>query len=281
MTAAASEPAAAARAVALEAAHTYRTRFADRFVAAYVLGSLAHGGYAPAVSDIDLAVILTGADGRDGDTVADAHQALGQGGALYRKLSVFWASLPALRRGHDDGRFPAIDRLDLAEHGWLLLGDEVAGQVAVPTADELLVDSAQFAVKVLVTDEVTAELRRPRRLLEDPVWFTKAVLFPVRFLYSNTVTRGRAATNHDAIAWYLAQPQAVAAPLVRLAAQVRAGQPLDPAEAAPRLAAGIVPLYRRWTEDQTRRLRAAGASAELVAAIADWGRALAQLSTVY
>src|SRR6266540_1979682 len=204
MTAAASEPAAAARAVALEAAHTYRTRFADRFVAAYVLGSLAHGGYAPAVSDIDLAVILTGADGRDGDTVADAHQALGQGGALYRKLSVFWASLPALRRGHDDGRFPAIDRLDLAEHGRLLLGDEVAGQVAVPTADELLVDSAQFAVKVLVT-----------------------------------------------------------------------------AEAAPRLAAGIVPLYRRWTEDQTRRLRAAGASAELVAAIADWGRALAQLSTVY
>src|SRR5262249_39267220 len=84
---------ASARAVALEAADTYQEIFADRFVAAYVLGSLAHGGYAPAVSDIDLAVILTDTNGHDADTVADAHQALVQRGALYRKLSVFWGSL--------------------------------------------------------------------------------------------------------------------------------------------------------------------------------------------
>ena len=277
------EPVAAARAVARESAHTYQKLFAERFVAAYVLGSVAHGGYATAVSDIDLAVILTDTNGHDADTVAEAHEALGRRGALHRKLSVFWGSLAALRRGEDDGRFPAIDRLDLAEHGLCLLGADVAGQLAVPTADELLVDSARFAVKVLVTEEVTAELGRPRRLLEDPVWFTKAVLFPVRFLFSNTVTMGRAATNDDAIAWYLAQPEAVAAPLVRLAAEVRAGKPLDPAEAAPPLATGLVHLYRRWTEDQTVRLRRAGAPADLVAVIAEWGDGLARLdaSTVY
>jgi hypothetical protein len=272
--------AAAARAVAEESAHAYQKVFADRCVAVYLLGSLAHGGYAPAVSDIDLAVILTDTSGGDADTVADTHQALGQRDPLYRKLSVFWGSLPALRYGRDDGRFPAVDRLDLADHGVRLLGSDVAGQVAVPTADELLVDSARFAVKVLVTDEVTAELGRPRRLLEDRVWFTKAVLFPVRFLYSNTVTAGRAAVNDDAIAWYLAQPQAVAAPLVGLAARVRAGQPLDPAEAAPLLATGLVRLYRRWTDDQTARLRAAGAPADLVAVLAGWGRRIAHLEAV-
>ncbi|MBE1488378.1 hypothetical protein [Plantactinospora soyae] len=263
-------PAAAARAVALDCAHDFQKVFADRFLAAYALGSLAHGGYAPAVSDIDLAVVITETRGGDTETVAQTCQTLGQRGALHRKLSVFWASLPALRRGHHDGRFPVIDRLDLAEQGVLLLGSEVAPQVAVPTADELLVDSAEFAVKVLATDEVTAELHRPRRLLADPVWFTKAVLFPVRFLYSNTMTMGRAATNDEAIAWYLAQPQAIATPLVRLAAQVRAGQPLDPAQAAPLLAAGLVHLYRRYVEDQTRRLGQAGAPAELVAALRQW-----------
>ncbi|GAA3729985.1 hypothetical protein GCM10022225_09520 [Plantactinospora mayteni] len=265
-----SDPAASARAAVLEAAHAYQEVFADRFVAAYALGSLAHGGYAPAVSDIDLAVVLTDTQGGDADTIAETGQALRERAELHRKLSVFWGSLAALRQGRNDGRFPAIDRLDLADHGLLLLGSDVARQVAVPTAGELLVNSAQFAVDVLATDEVIAEIHRPRRLLADPVWFTKAVLFPVRFFYSSAMTMGRAATNDEAIIWYLAQPGAVAAPLVRLAARVRAGEPLDPAAAAPLLAAGLSQLYQRYAEDQARRLRQAGAPAGLVAALTRW-----------
>src|SRR5690606_35839242 len=103
--------------------------------------------------------------------------------------------------------------LDLASHGLLLLGSDVARQVAIPTAGELLVDSARFAVDVLATNEVIAEIHRPRRLLDDPVWFTKAVLFPVRLLYSSAVTMGRAATNDHAITWYLAQPDVPATSL--------------------------------------------------------------------
>ncbi|GIG88151.1 hypothetical protein [Plantactinospora endophytica] len=264
------DPATTARAVALEAAHAHRTVFADRFVAGYALGSLAHGGYAPAVSDIDLAVILTDTRSGDADRIAETFQALRERGEPHRKLSVFWGSLDALRRGHDDGRFPAIDRLDLAEQGLLLLGSDVARQVAVPGTDELLVDSARFAVQVLATDEVLAELARPRRLLEDPVWFTKAVLFPVRFFYSNAVTMGRAAVNDEAIRWYLVQPGAVATPLVRLAAEVRSGAPLDPSAAAPLLEAGLTALYRRYAEDQVRRLRQASAPADLVSAFENW-----------
>lgn len=265
---------AEARAAAADCVSAYQDVFAERMVAGYLLGSLAYGGYSASVSDIDVAVVLT--DTRDGDsgTVETTCEALHRQGSLHRKLSVFWGSLPALRDGHDDGRFPAIDRLELADHGLLLLGDDVARQVARPTAEELLLDSARFAVGVLATDEVVTEFRRPRRLLEDPVWFTKAVLFPVRFLYTGTRTTGRAATNDEAVDWYLSEPWAAAPSLVRLAARVRAGHPLDAGQVAPQLAAGLVPLYRLYIDDQTRRLRGVDAPADLVTAFTDWGERL-------
>lgn len=269
------DPRAAARAVAVDSADAYREVFGDRLIAAYALGSVAHGGYAQAVSDIDLGLVL--ADTRDGDAalVESARQSLLSRGPSYRKLSVFWASLVALRDGRDDGRFPAIDRLDLYDNGQLLQGEDVATQTQVPTADQLLLDSTRFAVTLLASDEVIAECHRPDRLLSDPVYFTKAVLFPVRFLFSANKTGGRAATNDEAIDWYLAQPEAVATALVRMAAQVRHGRPLDPGEAAPLLAEGLVPLYQRYVEDLTPHLHRAGAPAELIDAFTQWGRKLA------
>lgn len=264
------DSATAARAAADAAARAYQAAFGGRLVAGYLLGSLSYGGYSPTVSDIDLAVILT--DTRDGD--ASTIQTVSE--PLHRKLSVFWASLPALRDGRDDGRFPALDRLELADRGVLLLGDDVAGQVARPTTGELLLESARFAVDVLATDEVVAEFHHPRRLLADAVWFTKAVLFPVRFLYTGTLATGRAANNDEAIAWYLAQPDAAAPSLVRLAQRVRAGDPLDPARVAPELAAGLVPLYQHYIDQQTPLLRRVNAPADVVTAFTHWGKRLRQ-----
>jgi hypothetical protein len=264
----ATDPAAAARAIAADSATAFQEVFAERFVAAYALGSVAHGGYAPAVSDIDLAIILTDTGDGDRETVAATRE------PLHPKLSVFWGSLPAMSDGREDGRFPAIDRLDLADHGLLLLGVDVVEQVARPTAEELALESARFAVGLLATDEVIAESHDPRRLLADPVWFTKAVLFPVRLRYSSAMTSGRAATNDEAIAWYLAQPTATAPSLVRLAARVRAGEPLDPDEAAPELAAGLVPIYRAYIKEQARRLLLANAPADLVTAFTHWDQRL-------
>ncbi|UJW28348.1 hypothetical protein L3Q67_24020 [Saccharothrix sp. AJ9571] len=271
-------PEQAARAVALESARAYAETFDGRLAAAYLLGSLSYGGYSAAVSDIDLALVLT--DSREGDATAfqATSESLRERGALQRKVSVFWGSLPALRGGRDDGRFPAIDRLELAVHSELLFGEDVAAQVARPSTEEVLLEGAEFAVGVLATDEVVAEFHEPRRLLKDLVWFTKAVLFPVRFLYTNRETTGRAARNDEAIAWYLAQPEAPAAALVRLAEQVRAGHPLDPAEADPLLAAGLLPLYRYYIDDQVPRLREAGAPAELVTAFVRWRERLATRS---
>lgn len=269
------EPAAAARAVAVECARAYQDVFAERMVAGYLLGSLVYGGYAAAVSDIDLAVILADTRGGDPGAIETICETLRRRGGLHRKLSVFWGSRPALSHGRDDGRFPAIDRLELADRGLLLLGGDVARQVARPAAEELLLESARFAIDVLATDEVTTEFHHPRRLLDDPVWLTKAVLFPIRFLCTNTGTTGRAVTNDEAIAWYLAQPQAPAPSLVHLAARVRQGHPLDPAEVAPGLAAGLFPLYRHYIDDQTRRLRRANAPADLITAFTHWRERLA------
>ncbi|HEY4455806.1 MAG TPA: hypothetical protein VGN81_15945 [Pseudonocardiaceae bacterium] len=263
-------PTDAARAVALDAANAYRDAFADRLTAAYALGSVAHGGYAAAVSDIDLGLVLAEIQDGDAALVESTREALLERGPLYRKLSVFWASLPALRQGRSDGRFPAIDRLDLHDNGALLLGDEVAAQATVATAEELLLDSARFAITLLASDAVIAECHQPSRLLTDSVYFTKAVLFPVRFLFSTKKTDGRAATNDEAIDWYLAQPEPVAADLVRLAAEVRRGAPLDTNQATRLLAAGLIPLYQHYIDELTPRL-----PTDLADAFTQWGKQLA------
>lgn len=268
------EAAETAREIAVEAAGAYREAFGDRLIGAYVLGSLSYGGYSPAASDIDLALVLADVTGGDRETVASTTEALQGRSLLHRKLSVFWASLPALREGRDDGRFPAMDRRQLADDGRVVLGEDVRAEVARPAAAELLLESARFAIAVLATDEVTAEFRAPQRLLADKVWFTKAVLFPVRFLCSATTPTGRAANNDEAIEWYAAQPDAPATSLVRLAQRVREGHPLDPAEAAPELAAGLVPLYRHYIGAELKRLRDTGAPEELIDAFAEWDKRL-------
>lgn len=263
------EPVSAARSVAADTTRALADAFGERLVAVYLLGSLAYGGYAPAVSDIDVAAVLTDRRPDDPDTIAATVDALRERTPLHGKLSVFWSSLPALRAGESDGRFPAIDRVQLAEHGRLLLGSEVAGQVARASGHDLLVESSRFALGVLATDEVIAEFHRPRRLLVDPVWFTKAVLFPVRFLRTAAEGSGRSSTNDEAIDWYLGRPDPAGAGLVRLAARVRAGAPLDPEEATTELTTGLTSLYRAFLDDYTFRL-----PPDLVADWTRWGNRL-------
>jgi hypothetical protein len=45
--------------VLAEAAEAYRVALGDRLLAAYALGSLAHGGFSELVSDIDLGLIVS------------------------------------------------------------------------------------------------------------------------------------------------------------------------------------------------------------------------------
>src|SRR5829696_5066898 len=184
-------------AVLADAVAAYRRVLGKRLLAAYALGSLAHGGFSPLVSDVDLALILTDPLGKaDSARVkAVAWGLRAKGSALHGQLSVFWgipSSLAGLRRP-----LPALDRLDLLEHGLLLLGEDVRGGLLLPARNELLVSGALFALEHLAGSAVgpPPRARGVGRL-------TKLVLFPVCLLFA--AETGRVGANDAAVEHYLA-----------------------------------------------------------------------------
>ena len=118
-----------ARAVA-----AYRARLGSRLTAGYALGSLAHGGFSPLVSDVDLGLVLADPPRvRDQLTIRTVARSLRAGGSpLDQRLSVFWGTPGTLRGQRRGGRFPPLDRLDLIEYGRLLTGRDVRAEVARP-----------------------------------------------------------------------------------------------------------------------------------------------------
>src|ERR687886_2587834 len=95
-------------AVLVEAAAAYAQALGKRFVAAYALGSLAHGGFSPLVSDVDLGLVLTDpVEPSDPPTIGAVAEAVKAGGtALHERLSVFWGTPETLAGRAPGGRFP-------------------------------------------------------------------------------------------------------------------------------------------------------------------------------
>ena len=177
--------------------------FGDELEAVFALGSLAHGGFAPLVSDVDVALVLArlepGSAGRVRRVAATVRERAP--GELAGRLSLFWSDLDGVRNGGDGGRLPAVDRLDLLDHGRLLHGTDRRAPAVRPTAGELVADGARFAAERFDAGYLD-ELRHPGRLLARGVRpVTKAVLFPVRFGY--TLASGRIGRNDAAVDWYL------------------------------------------------------------------------------
>lgn len=159
-----------------------------RLAAAYALGSLAHGGFSPAASDVDLAVIVDTFDPSVTSIIQYVQKQVGArfGTALAGRLSVFWASWDALRSDGSGGRFPLADRLDLIHHGVLLFGEDRRSLVVVPTGNalwrRLVVEAAEFMLAKLASgaSALPLDLSVAHELGCREV--TKAVLFPVRFI---------------------------------------------------------------------------------------------------
>jgi hypothetical protein len=261
------------QAILAEAVEVYREALGGRLVGAYALGSLAHGGFSPLVSDVDLGLVLTGPlRPLDAATVgAAASEVRDGGGDLRRRLSVFWNGLQALREGRTAGRFPALDRLDLIESGGLLAGRDVRQGLARPDPAELLVEGAEFALERLGADAAVEEIRTPRLLLErGPIRLTKLALFPVRFLF--TAETGRVGTNEAAVTHHLAGGRPVSGELVRAALAWRTASP-DSSVALPLLAREMTPLYLAYIDDHVSRLSALGRG-DLALAFEEWRRRL-------
>lgn len=229
----------------------------DRLVAVYALGSLAHGGFSPLVSDIDVAVILAG-PGRPSDrelVLQVADQVRDTGSALHERVSLFWATPEFLGGDAGDGRFPPLDRLCLFEHGRLLAGADIRNGLQPPQRTELVVAGAQFALDLLAENVITAAAN-PAGLLANGVRpTTKIILFPARFLF--TADTGREGTNSAAVQHYSTQHRGPAAELVNAAFEWRTSPPTD--DAGPGLLRdGFVPLYDGYLEDHVHRLRSLG-----------------------
>jgi hypothetical protein len=238
--------------IAESCAKEFRRTLADRLIAAYALGSLAHGGFAPAVSDIDLGLVLTDRRHDDDRIIRQVTHELQARDGAHKRLSVFWCSLPALRGNRDDGRFPAVDRLDLKNSGLLLMGEDIRQEVEQPGSAALVTDSVRFALQTLATGHVLAEFHDPARLAGDIRRFTKAVLLPLRFLY--TAATGDPGSTDDAIHHHLAHPSPVAGELVRAATRARHGQPGPAEHLTELLHADLVPLYLHYIDSCLPRL---------------------------
>jgi hypothetical protein len=276
--------------VLVEAAEAYQAGLGDRLLAAYALGSLAHGGFSELVSDVDLGLIVSDplepADGETIQAVAAAEKS--KGPPLHERLSVFWGTPATLGGERNGGRFPALDRLDLIENGRLLIGsDDARRSLPAPTARELLVTGAEFALDHLAgiprpaelpgaglgsmqpaEENGVEEIRSPDLLLRRGVRrVTKLVLFPVRFLY--TAATSRVGTNHAAVARYLQDGQAPGTTLVAAALAWRTAPPPDQALALKLLREQLLPLYLYYIHDHIGRLASIGETS-LAAAFREW-----------
>jgi hypothetical protein len=193
------------RAVLDEAVRQARAALGHRLIGAFVVGSLAHGGFAPDVSDVDGVLIVDRADA----DVAAAVRAIAVDGPLGERLSLFWGDWATFGAPPPRvTRLPPIVRLDLLRFGIPLAGSAPAPHgLPVPTAEDLRAETVAFARERLdgPPPDPVALVAAGRRAL------TKTILFPVRFLA--TAHAGLAGSNDEAVAWYVAEDR----PAARLA----------------------------------------------------------------
>ena len=280
--------------VLLEAVDAYRDQLGDRLLAAYALGSLAHGGFSDLVSDVDLGLILSDPpEPGDPDSIQRvAESERRKGSPLHERLSVFWGTPATLAGECEGGRFPPLDRLDLLESGRLLTGSDGArARVQRPSTEELVITGAEFALDHLAAvrppsgddndglgsiraggSEAFRQIRSPELLAAQGVrQVTKLALFPVRFLY--TAATGHVGTNSEAAAHYLGRQRTASPRLVEAALAWRTDPPSDEAQVAELLRSELVPLYLEYVEDHAPRLEAMGRD-DLAEAFEEWRRQL-------
>ena len=266
---------AAGEAVLQFALQQARTVFGERLIAAYALGSLAHGGFSEHVSDVDFAVVLADPfDADDAARIAALGEAVKSSGLpLADRLSLFWGSPQSLESGSDAGRFPPVDRLDLRENGRLMAGEDIRSRVMAPSTAEMVIAAARQALNSLAKPEWTAQLHDPAPLVAAGArTLTKRVLFPVRFLY--TARTGAIGRNDSAVEHFVAVEPGPAAQLAQAAFLWR----YDPYETGDarvmdRVRAGLLPLYRLFAMDYRRRLADLGEK-DLALRFAAWSEAL-------
>jgi len=182
-----------ARTATLEFAHalgsSYRAQLGERLIGAYLIGSLAHGGFSHRYSDID--VVLVTEDGLDAATLTALRSLAAERDAkLGQKVSLFWSD-----RRFAIGRLPPLDRSDYIDHAIMLTERERVLPLR-PTLDEIRVylKGAPFSTW---TENAYRFAQMDVLTSGDHKAFIRTLLYPARLVYSWTT--GRMASNDEAV----------------------------------------------------------------------------------
>ena len=182
---------AAAMDFAGRAVRLWQAALEPEFLGAYLIGSLAHGGFSRRYSDVDIALVTeTGLSPHMLDRIRSQAAALSADWGP--KLSVFWTD-----RHFSLGRFPPLDRIDYLDHRVVLLEEESARPVR-PSLQEIqsYLADAPFAMwSDLARRFATAEILEPK----DHKTYLRTLLYPARLCYSWMT--GRMGSNADAVAF--------------------------------------------------------------------------------
>ena len=233
--------------------------------AIYTLGSLAHGGFAALVSDVDVAIVLDSTGPRTADQIAAVQRRVVDKASspLSERLSLFWADWHAVRTGEGDNfRLGPVDRLDLLESGRLLLGSDLREPGTRPSSEELVAMSADLMLSKF-TESYLRQLADSRSLVAGgPRTVTKAILFPVRFMY--TLGTGGIGLNESSANWYASEGLPGAA--LALKALEWRGQGIEDVDLAVQmLDAELATLHAECLTEYARELDVLGDTSRAVA----------------
>jgi hypothetical protein len=160
----------------LRVADFFAARLGATLVEVYRLGSLAHGGFSAIYSDIDVGLLLEGAE-PPAEMAEAIVTAKDLDSAYGNKLSIFW--------GNPDsswGRLPVIDRVDLLDHGVPLL-HAYKPDFRRPTEAEIhraLQESFERSYKPRLPQLSSLSQLEPHQ--RKP--YIRTVLYPARLIYT-------------------------------------------------------------------------------------------------
>jgi predicted nucleotidyltransferase len=175
---------------------SYRAQLGERLVGAYLIGSLAHGGFSRRYSDIDVGLITESA--LDTATLTTLRGLAAERDAtLGQKLSVFWAD-----RGFTVGRFPPLDLIDYLDRAIVLTERERVLPVR-PTLEEVhgYLSGAPFTNW---TENAHRFAGMSTLTPGDHKLFIRTLLYPARLVYSWST--GLMGSNDEAVAFTRKHP---------------------------------------------------------------------------
>jgi hypothetical protein len=232
--------------------------FGAEIEAIYTLGSLAHGGFAPLVSDIDVAIVLSETGAGTAGQIADLQQRVldKASSPLSSRLSIFWGDWQAVRTGEGEHfRLGPVDRLDLLDCGQLLQGTDEREPSVRPADEDLILMCAEFILGKFTAAYLEGLSATEALVASGPRATTKAVLFPVRFMY--TLRNGGIGLNEDSARWY-ADEELPGATLALKALEWRYGGIDDADNAVQMLDAELAILHAECLTEYAKHLEGLG-----------------------